>query len=69
MANEEEDSTYYAGATVLRGMMGFGANSRQIHTFRIERPSEDLPIVVKIVDTREKDEITSAIKTSLVRCS
>ncbi|HEV8660369.1 MAG TPA: DUF190 domain-containing protein [Thermoanaerobaculia bacterium] len=42
-----------AGATVLRGMMGFGANSRVIHTFKIERLSEDLPIVIEIVDTRE----------------
>jgi hypothetical protein len=45
-----------AGATVLRGMMGFGANSRVIHTFKIERLSEDLPIVVEIVDTKEKLE-------------
>jgi PII-like signaling protein len=45
-----------AGATVLRGMMGFGANTREIHTFKIERLSEDLPIVVEIVDTREKLE-------------
>jgi uncharacterized protein len=45
-----------AGATVLRGMMGFGANSRQIHTFKIERLSEDLPVVVEIVDSREKLE-------------
>lgn len=45
-----------AGATVLRGMMGFGANSRVIHTFKIERLSEDLPIVIEIVDTREKLE-------------
>ncbi|GIU82349.1 MAG: DUF190 domain-containing protein [Acidobacteria bacterium] len=45
-----------AGATVLRGIMGFGANSRVIHTFKIERLSEDLPIVVEIVDTREKLE-------------
>ncbi len=45
-----------AGATVLRGMMGFGANSRVIHTFKIERLSEDLPIIVEIVDTREKLE-------------
>lgn len=44
-----------AGATVLRGMMGFGANSR-IHTTRIERLSEDLPIVVELVDTRAKLE-------------
>jgi len=45
-----------AGATVLRGIMGFGANSRTIHTFKIERLSEDLPIVVEIVDTRENLE-------------
>jgi len=44
-----------AGATVLRGMMGFGAHSR-IHTFKIERLSEDLPVIVEIVDTREKLE-------------
>lgn len=43
-----------AGATVLRGMMGYGANTRVIHTFRIERLSEDLPVVVEIVDTEEK---------------
>jgi PII-like signaling protein len=45
-----------AGATVLRGMMGFGANTREIHTFKIERLSEDLPIVVELVDTKEKLE-------------
>src|SRR5437763_3904984 len=44
-----------AGATVLRGMMGFGAHSR-IHTFKIERLSEDLPIIIEVVDTREKLE-------------
>lgn len=44
-----------AGATVLRGVMGYGAHSR-LHTFRIERLSEDLPVVVEIVDTREKLE-------------
>ena len=42
-----------AGATVLRGIMGFGANSH-IHTAKILRLSEDLPIVVEIVDTRDK---------------
>ncbi|MDX6529104.1 MAG: uncharacterized protein QOH41_1394 [Blastocatellia bacterium] len=44
-----------AGATVLRGMMGFGAHSR-LHTFKIERLSQDLPIIIEIVDTREKLE-------------
>ncbi len=42
-----------AGATVLRGIEGFGAASR-IHTAKILRLSEDLPIVVEIVDTPEK---------------
>lgn len=58
-----------AGATVVRGLMGFGAHSR-IHTFKIERLSEDLPIVIEIVDTREKLEqflelIDSAIEEGL----
>lgn len=44
-----------AGATVLRGVEGFGAHSR-LHTAKILRLSEDLPIVVEIVDTREKIE-------------
>ena len=44
-----------AGATVLRGVMGFGAHSR-LHTFKIERLSQDLPIIIEIVDTREKLE-------------
>jgi PII-like signaling protein len=41
-----------AGATVLRGIMGYGANSR-IHTSKIMRLSEDLPIIIEIVDTPE----------------
>jgi PII-like signaling protein len=45
-----------AGATVLRGLMGYGANSREIHTFKFTRLSEDLPVVVEIVDTKEKLE-------------
>lgn len=43
-----------AGATVLRGIMGFGANSRDIQTFKIERLSTDMPMVVELVDTKEK---------------
>ena len=43
-----------AGATVLRGVEGFGANSRVIHTAKILRLSEDLPIVVELIDTDEK---------------
>jgi PII-like signaling protein len=45
-----------AGATVLRGMMGFGANTRQIHTFRFDTLSEDLPVIIEIVDTPAKLE-------------
>jgi PII-like signaling protein len=41
-----------AGATVLRGIMGFGAASR-LHTAKLLRLSEDLPVVVEIVDTEE----------------
>jgi PII-like signaling protein len=44
-----------AGATVLRGIEGFGAHSR-IHSSRILRLSEDLPVVVEIVDTAENVE-------------
>ena len=44
-----------AGATVLRGLEGFGAHSR-IHTAKILRLSTDLPLVIEIVDTREKIE-------------
>jgi hypothetical protein len=60
-----------AGATVLRGVMGFGANTRVIHTFKIERLSEDMPMVVEIVDTKEKlekflEEIDEHIQAGLV---
>ena len=44
-----------AGATVLRGLEGFGAHSR-VHTARILRLSADLPIVVEIVDRPERVE-------------
>ncbi len=44
---------HYAGATVLRAVMGFGASSR-LHTDRIEVLSVDLPIVIECVDTEEK---------------
>jgi len=43
-----------AGATVLRGVEGFGAASRTIHTAKILELSQDLPIIVEIVDTEEK---------------
>ena len=41
-----------AGATVIRGVMGFGADSR-MHSAKILRLSEDLPMIVEIVDTEE----------------
>ena len=42
-----------AGATVIRGIMGFGADSH-MHTAKVLRLSEDLPVVIEIVDTRER---------------
>lgn len=51
MAREEG----IAGATVLRGIEGYGADSH-LHTARILRLSEDLPVVVEIVDTSEHIE-------------
>ncbi len=44
---------HLAGVTVLRGVMGYGASSR-LHTAKVLRLSEDLPVVVELVDAREK---------------
>lgn len=44
---------HLAGATVLRGAMGFGASSR-LHTAKILRLSLDLPLVIEIVDSEEQ---------------
>jgi PII-like signaling protein len=44
---------HLAGATVLRGPMGFGHSSR-LHTTKILRLSEDLPLVIEIVDGEDK---------------
>jgi uncharacterized protein len=59
-----------AGATVVRGLMGFGAHSR-MHTAKILRLSEDLPIVIEIVDETQKiesllPELDRMIKDGLV---
>lgn len=59
-----------AGATVTHGIMGFGKNSR-IHTAKILRLSEDLPVIVEIVDTPERieaflPELDALIKEGLV---
>ena len=66
---EKARASGLAGATVWRGMMGYGANSR-IHTSKILRLSQDLPVIVEIVDAREKletflEEIDSLIKGGL----
>ena len=53
-----------AGATVYRGMMGFGANSR-IHTSKILRLSQDLPVVIEIVDAQDKLENFLAVTDSV----
>jgi PII-like signaling protein len=54
-----------AGATAIRGLEGFGAHSR-VHTVRILRLSADLPIVVEIVDTREKiDELLEHVEPAI----
>jgi hypothetical protein len=55
-----------AGATVFKGFEGFGAHSR-IHTARILRLSEDLPIVVEIVDTEEKIQGFLAVLDGMVK--
>jgi PII-like signaling protein len=57
---------HLAGATVLRGPMGFGANSR-IHTAKILRLSEDLPIVVEVVDAPEKIEALVAVVEPMMK--
>ena len=50
---EEARRKGIAGATVLRGILGFGANSR-IHTTQILRLSEDLPLIIEIVDKEDR---------------
>lgn len=44
-----------AGATVFKGVLGFGADSR-LHTYKILRLSEDMPMVIEVVDAKEKVE-------------
>jgi PII-like signaling protein len=50
---EEARREGLAGATVLRGTLGYGAHSK-IHTAKILRLAEDLPMVVEIIDTPER---------------
>ena len=57
---------HLAGATVLRGPLGFGHSSR-IHTAKILRLSEDLPMIVEIVDTQDKiDSFLPALDEMMV---
>jgi hypothetical protein len=57
--------TGLAGATVLRGVMGFGRHS-VMHTAKILRLSEDLPMVVEIVDSLERIEAFLLLLDSMV---
>ncbi len=57
-----------AGGTVLRGIMSFGASTR-IHRARLIELSEDLPIVVEIVDTAEKiDAFLNVVNDLFEKC-
>jgi PII-like signaling protein len=57
---------HLAGATVIRGIMGFGASSR-IHSTKLLTLSEDLPIVIEIVDTEEKIDLLMPFLDEVVR--
>jgi uncharacterized protein len=54
-----------AGATVLRGHIGFGRSAR-LHTTKILRLSEDLPIIVEIVDSQEKIDMFMPILNDMM---
>lgn len=55
-----------AGATVLRGVMGFGKHSI-LHTAKILRLSEDLPMIIEIVDSLEKIEKFLPVLDALIK--
>ena len=55
-----------AGATVLRGVMGFGKHSI-LHTTKILRLSEDLPMVIEIVDSAEKIDIFLPVLEGMIK--
>jgi PII-like signaling protein len=57
---------HLAGATVLRGPLGFGRSS-MLHTAKVLRLSQDLPVVVEIVDTEEKVNAFLPILTELTK--
>jgi len=56
---------HLGGATVIKGVMGYGASSR-LHTAKVLRLSEDLPMVVEIADSREKlDQLLPFIEAAV----
>jgi len=57
-----------AGATVIRGPMGYGASSR-LHTAKILRLSEDLPLVIEIVDSEERIRGFLPVLETMMRAS
>jgi len=57
---------HLAGATVIRGIMGFGASSR-IHSTKLLTLSEDLPIIIEIVDTEEKIDLLMPFLDDVVK--
>ena len=62
---EEARKREMAGATVLRGFLGFGANSR-IHTTKVLRISTGLPVVVEIVDEQHKIEALLPVLDNMI---
>lgn len=56
---------HLAGATVLRGHMGFG-HSSHIHTTKILRLSQDLPLVIEIVDAEDKINAFLAVLNGMI---
>ncbi len=57
---------HLAGATVIRGIMGFGASSR-IHSTKLLTLSEDLPIIIEIVDTEDKINLLMSFLDEVVK--
>jgi PII-like signaling protein len=56
---------HLAGATVTRGVMGYGKSSR-LHTAKILRLSDDLPLVIEIVDSKEKIDAFLPVLNTMV---
>ncbi|GAB4273943.1 MAG: DUF190 domain-containing protein [Coriobacteriia bacterium] len=54
-----------AGATVIRGLLGFGASSREVADYDL-RMSEDLPVVVEVVDERHKIEALAEVFDAMI---